>query len=343
MRVILLVLFAAAFITGCGFLPNDKEIPEATETETEPKPALKIMSTFPISNATNVFLDEQIFITLNREIDNTVANNSTIKVLDSDKNVIDGALTHLEKIFAFQPTYPFQPLKTYTVAIIVDLPDALGQAPKAAYRFSFTTEPLPVVAEGLLHYYRMNGNGQDTMGSNHLTGGGPTLTTDRFGKANRAYAFDGIDDALVSVGNIATTGNAPRSVTLWQKITARAQGQVILQFGANNTNQAFGLFLDTSDELNFFAWSNDFNTNIAIGNDWEHWAVVHDGTNLIFYKNGMQVANTTKTLNTTAGSLVIGARRDLAENTQGSIDEVRIYDRVLSAEEINAVYSDTRK
>jgi len=45
---------------------------------------------------------------------------------------------------------------------------------------------------GLVAYYPLNGNANDESGNgNNGTVHGPVLTTDRFGKANSAYEFDG--------------------------------------------------------------------------------------------------------------------------------------------------------
>lgn len=51
----------------------------------------------------------------------------------------------------------------------------------------------------LVAYFPFNGNANDeSTNSNHATlyGGGPALTTDRFGNASSAYRFDGLNDYM---------------------------------------------------------------------------------------------------------------------------------------------------
>ena len=58
-----------------------------------------------------------------------------------------------------------------------------------------------VPTSGLVAHYPFNGNANDeSTNSNDGTVNGATLTTDRFGNANSAYSFDGVDD-FIDCGN----------------------------------------------------------------------------------------------------------------------------------------------
>jgi len=71
-------------------------------------------------------------------------------------------------------------------------------------------------------------------------------------------------------------------------------------------------------------------------NTWTHLAVTHDGTTLRLYVNGAQVGSraVAGSLLTSSGALRIGGNSIWGEFFQGSIDEVRIYNRALSPGEI---------
>ena len=59
----------------------------------------------------------------------------------------------------------------------------------------FGQVPSYVPTTGLVGYWPFNGNANDESGNgNNGTVNGATLTSDRFGVANKAYSFDGIDD-----------------------------------------------------------------------------------------------------------------------------------------------------
>jgi len=78
----------------------------------------------------------------------------------------------------------------------------------------FITVYEPNQQSGLIAYYPFNGNANDESGNgNDGTVNGATLTTDRFGNANSAYSFDGVDDYIISeIGNIGTMG-----LSFWYK------------------------------------------------------------------------------------------------------------------------------
>jgi len=53
-----------------------------------------------------------------------------------------------------------------------------------------------MIAQTPVAYYPFSGNANDAIGTLHGTVNGATLTTDRFGNANSAYSFDGVNDAI---------------------------------------------------------------------------------------------------------------------------------------------------
>ena len=71
-------------------------------------------------------------------------------------------------------------------------------------------------------------------------------------------------------------------------------------------------------------------------NTWSHLAGTYDGTTLRLYVNGVQVASAaySGTIGTSSGPLRIGGNSLWGEYFQGAIDEVRIYNRALTALEI---------
>jgi Concanavalin A-like lectin/glucanases superfamily len=71
-------------------------------------------------------------------------------------------------------------------------------------------------------------------------------------------------------------------------------------------------------------------------NTWTHLAATFDGATVRLYVNGTQVASQAQTtpLTTSTGTLQIGGDAYWGENFAGRIDEVRIYNRALSAAEI---------
>src|SRR5256884_5482342 len=73
-------------------------------------------------------------------------------------------------------------------------------------------------------------------------------------------------------------------------------------------------------------------------NTWTHLAATFDGATVRLYVNGAEAVRPAQTaaLTATAGTLQIGADSHTGENFAGRIDEVRIYNRALTAAEIQA-------
>jgi hypothetical protein len=90
-----------------------------------------------------------------------------------------------------------------------------------------------------------------------------------------------------------------------------------------------------------FIGSTEFDTRgtaQVAANTWTHIAAVYDGLNLRLYINGVQVGTRalTGSMAVSTGALRIGGNQIWPEWFSGLIDEVRVYNRGLSAAEVTA-------
>jgi len=77
--------------------------------------------------------------------------------------------------------------------------------------------PTYVPTNGLVSWWPFNANANDESGNgNNGTVNGATLTTDRFGVANKAYNFDGVNDYIQCLQS-GVGGNTSRSLSFWIK------------------------------------------------------------------------------------------------------------------------------
>lgn len=168
---------------------------------------------------------------------------------------------------------------------------------------------------------------------------------------SRSMDFDGTDDYVDITDTIdLDLSDGEFSIALWVKADALPGSGDFAWFidkSTDNDDLDYLLGIDESgdnNELRFAtrALSNDIEDTTAFPtNEWVHVVAIQSDTHVRLYKNGSQVASAaiagSATTNNT--SLKIGTRTlDSSQSFDGHIDDVRIYNRALSAEEIKALY-----
>ena len=177
-------------------------------------------------------------------------------------------------------------------------------------------------------------------GNNGTLAGTGWTTAGRFGDA---LTFNGTT-SMVSVPDSASLGLAPgMTLEAWVRPTAAGGARTVV--GKERTGGlAFGLFGSTAggapagDGYLGGAERTVAGTGPLPLSAWSHLAVTYDGGALRLYVNGALVrsAAATGALPTGSGPLRFGADTVAGRHFAGQIDEVRIYDRALSAAEIGA-------
>ena len=147
--------------------------------------------------------------------------------------------------------------------------------------------------------------------------------------------FDGVNDGVSATSANLPLGNTARTIEAWIKTTQNTGGGTILTYGNLSTNNRFALY-QTGGKLNFVAEFNDYSTNVAINDGiWHHVAATHDGTTLKIYLDGVQVGTSqARTFNTTGTQISIGHKSNASEYFNGDIDEIRIWNTALTANDI---------
>ena len=218
-----------------------------------------------------------------------------------------------------------------------------------------------VAPENLIAYYPLNGNADDESGLNHNgTVFEAIPTADRNGNDGQAYYFDGVNDYILFDSEVGPLGTASRSFAFWAKtdvVPGGNQKNTVLSYGGNISNGGSrfeilingicrGIGADVS--VNYLTKSFDNSDN-----DWHHYAIVFDNTvsnklsSFKFYSDGELLSETCNTngdinINTLANQVFnIGRLYNGSRYFKGSIDELKIYDKALSAEEIQLDYEGT--
>jgi hypothetical protein len=203
---------------------------------------------------------------------------------------------------------------------------------------------------GRVAYYPFNGNADDESG--HQLNGtveGPVLTASAAGVEDRAYRFNGDNDAImVSSGTAILDLTSEVSVAAWIYPTATKTQDIVLRSShVNNPPNPYGLGLSQTGDVIFEMSINGVrNEARAPGYDLEKWSFVvgtYNGRVMRLYVNGALVTThfVSGTIDTVPGDpMLIGTRLRLPADTfEGVLDEISIYNRVLSATEVLTLYN----
>jgi len=204
---------------------------------------------------------------------------------------------------------------------------------------------------GLIGHWKLDdGSGTTAKDSSSKNNNGRFVGAPKWvdGKLGKALDFDGVDDYVEVPHNAAlipTTGKA--TVSVW--INAKrhtgpggSQWQGILAKGGSP--RLYNLYTEASQSLHFSTGpTGPYNGTLSTGkvplNEWVHVAVVVDGRH-IYYLNGEPAgeagAGATVPTGGTA-SLTIGQTGE-SNFFLGMIDDVRLYDRALTAQQVKAMF-----
>lgn len=217
--------------------------------------------------------------------------------------------------------------------------------------WSFTTVPdVPVTDPNLVGWWTLDeGEGMlavDWSGHGHHgeLRGDPQWVA---GYDGGALDLDGNGD-FVDFGNPENwpEGAAPRSMCAWAKTdTIGAGWRWIAAYGSGGTGLAMFIGIN-GDSLYGGGYGDDiFKAGFWEVSEWRHACLTYDGTTARLYGEGVLVASGSKTWNLTRSRAHIGRQvNNVSEFWDGMVDDVRIYNMVLTPEQIQqAMRGDTAK
>ena len=153
--------------------------------------------------------------------------------------------------------------------------------------------PNYVPSNGLVGWWPFNENANDESGNgNNGTVNGATIASDRFGNANKAYSFDGIDDNCNL--NIPLTNNF--SISIWAQIDSfkvynGIASELLSTFNQNFGSSGFVLRTDAiPNKIVSGFWNNDGDQIVTKNNishyEWNNYIISYDAGLLKLYFNG---------------------------------------------------------
>ena len=169
-----------------------------------------------------------------------------------------------------------------------------------------------------------------------------TSTTTKPGRIGQALEFDGSDDRT-SHGSVFNTSTEDFSVSVWVKtdvgyVDQGSSSNGILAKGLGSPY--WGIYFNSNNQP-YFSINNVSNAGISTAiNDgqWHHLVGIRSGDTLIIYLDTVRGTDGATTGTVGSGSFYIGGDGSTARYFNGTIDDVRVYNRALSEDEVERIY-----
>jgi hypothetical protein len=240
--------------------------------------------------------------------------------------------------------------------------------------FSCITAGTTCICQSLIAYYNFDNNTNDFSGNrnNGIIHGNIKSSPDRFGNPCGALQFDGIS-SYIEVPN-STSLETPVSsftITVWYKfdnikdntwLTVLCKGSMNSEL-PDNPQYRFQVQQNTANVMNscnpgvmsgsstisintgFTKCDASFQNHLFPNNQWAFYALVYNRTTVTAYMNNRKIFEYSYSdpLVKNTSSLYIGM--DDPGNTEyfeGHLDDLYIYNRALSEQEINKLFTETR-
>lgn len=205
--------------------------------------------------------------------------------------------------------------------------------------------------EGLVAYYPFDGGAQDRSGwATEGAVSGARLTDDRFGRAQSAFAFDGVDDVIeIPHAEHLDVGRSERgySVSLWVRGQDPVRARILQKWDEQNqTPYPFSVRAEPNN-LNAVIYDAEQLFPVVAPEPWDgrwhHVALVvdaADGTAMLLLDGVLTSTHALALAGATsnASALYIGGGERVDRFFRGEIDDIRIFDRPLTGEDLVHLY-----
>lgn len=260
-----------------------------------------------------------------------LANTNVITVNGTYSNVLTGVGKHQDTNAPFR-IGAFGTGPSYYAGAVID-------------EVRFYKAPIETIPANLLGYWKLDeGSGTiavDSSGNNY-TG---TLSASPAPSWTTGYVGDGLefsaqDNQYVDAGSSIPLDSNNWTMAIWYNPTAAPFGSLQRLFSYYGSGPT--MWISGNNLSLVHAGSEDFNCQMGFTTgEWAHIAITRSGTHIACYKDGVLTAesNSFNTIFSNTGSVRIGYSTAFGETPYGILDDARIYDAALSAEEI-AVLAD---
>jgi hypothetical protein len=209
------------------------------------------------------------------------------------------------------------------------------------------SHPTPVA------FYNFDGNVKNSV-SDQLQGtlvGTSSPTTDSFNVSGSCYLFKGDSYIKVKDADILDFPGNQFTVAAWIRPSKTSSAYIVHKAASSGAGGPWSLDIYPGYLRAFVRTNTDFfdvvGTTKIVKDVWQHVAVTFTGTQLTIYYNGKPEGNKAvdKPLDTSTGDLGIGAsiHHFPAASFEGKLDNIKIYNKALSTDQIMNLYQNYKQ
>ena len=198
------------------------------------------------------------------------------------------------------------------------------------------------ISDGLVAHYPFNGDSKDQSGNNHnLENRGATLTSDRFGMQDSAYAFDGNASHLFAD---IEDRKGDFSLSLWAKANdveqSRYRSVINIHDKTPGSKDTCQIHTSGGRYPTYQFFSSNPESFALVTQKWQHLAVSVSGKVIRFYENGEKVYSQELEGGEANqfSSIIIGKNRHGDRKYNGNIDDVYVYNRSINDAEVARLF-----
>ena len=160
-----------------------------------------------------------------------------------------------------------------------------------------------------------------------------------------AITFNGTDQYVNITNSTAFNLGTAFTISGWFNFTSNKY-QGLISFDNNPTRGWFLFQISTSNEIRLFDGTTTvtLKTSYTTTNQWDHFAITYNGTDVVFYINGVQQTTQAASLDlqTNGNDGVIGNNQFASGRFfNGKIDEVALFNTALGSCDIKGIYDAT--
>jgi hypothetical protein len=215
------------------------------------------------------------------------------------------------------------------------------------------------LTDGLVAYYPFNGNANDASGyGRNGVVVGATLTNDRFGRDRGCFSFTEVGHRIEVPASMHPQGNPEVTYSCWltwPDVVAH-RPQFIVNIGTTDggwfvdgtrSGIGFDIYGEPGLVPTLMSWTAQNASAVFVDvsevppAQWRHLVVVKEPHSVKFYIDGQLFGQESLAVeqNVTSSNLLVGCSLPSVEQFFGSLDDLRIYDRVLSENEVGELYN----